>query len=54
MIKERYGVEAKMIRSGGGVYEIICGDEEVFSKKKTGRFPSDDEVFAKLDQLLGG
>jgi len=47
-IKSKFGVEPELIRSGGGVFEITKDGQLVFSKRKTGRFPEDDEVFALL------
>lgn len=37
-----------LIEGSGGVFEIIRDGTLVFSKKKLGRFPTDEEV----DQLL--
>jgi hypothetical protein len=33
-----------MIRSRGGVYEITWGNELLFSKKESGRFPMRGEI----------
>ena len=33
-----------LIPSGGGVFEVIVGDELVYSKKETGRHTDYDEV----------
>jgi selenoprotein W-related protein len=38
----------KLVRSSGGVFEIIVDDDLVFSKKALGRFPTDEEV----DQII--
>ena len=35
-------------RSGGGVFEITADGRLAYSKKATGRFPTDDEVLATL------
>jgi len=35
-------------RSGGGVFEITVDGRLAFSKKATGRFPTDEEVLASL------
>ena len=32
------------MRSSGGVFEVTIGNELLFSKKKTGRFPMPGEV----------
>jgi selT/selW/selH-like putative selenoprotein len=36
-------------RSGGGVFEITVDGKLGFSKKATGRFPSDEEALRALD-----
>jgi selT/selW/selH-like putative selenoprotein len=36
-------------RSGGGVFEITIDGRLAYSKKATGRFPTDQEVLATLD-----
>jgi selT/selW/selH-like putative selenoprotein len=38
-----------LTRSGGGVFEITVDGRAAYSKKSTGRFPSDEEVLACLD-----
>lgn len=38
-----------LIESGGGAFEVRAGDELIFSKLQTGRFPDDEEIFALLD-----
>jgi len=48
-LKDRYGVEAELIKSGGGVFEVVKDNELIFSKKKVGRFPTNEEIFAKID-----
>jgi selT/selW/selH-like putative selenoprotein len=35
-----------LVKAGGGVFEITIDDELVFSKKKLGRFPTDEEIDA--------
>jgi selT/selW/selH-like putative selenoprotein len=35
-------------RSGGGVFEIAVDGRLAFSKKATGRFPTDQEVISAL------
>ncbi len=36
-------------KSGGGVFEIMVDGKLGFSKKATGRFPSDEEALRALD-----
>jgi selT/selW/selH-like putative selenoprotein len=41
-------VDVEMIKSKGGAFEIRHGKTLIFSKKETGRFPSNEEVVAAL------
>jgi selT/selW/selH-like putative selenoprotein len=36
--------DVSLKRSGGGVFEITVDGSLVYSKKSTGRFPTDEEV----------
>ena len=49
-LKERYGISAELIKSGGGVFEVVHDNELIFSKKAIGRFPEHEEIFKKLDK----
>jgi len=40
------GAEIAYVRSSGGVFEIMVDGELKFSKKKLGRFPTDQEIEA--------
>ena len=49
---DKYGnsiTQLSLIPSDGGVFEITRNGHLIFSKKKEGRFPEIDEVFALLD-----
>jgi selT/selW/selH-like putative selenoprotein len=37
-----------LLRSGGGVFEIRVDDRIAYSKKATGRFPTDAEIFGTV------
>jgi len=41
---EALGHTVELIPGGGGVFEITVNGELKYSKKRTGRFPTDDEV----------
>jgi selT/selW/selH-like putative selenoprotein len=43
-LKNELGVQAELIESGGGVFEIEYGGNIVFSKKSLDRFPNEGEV----------
>jgi selT/selW/selH-like putative selenoprotein len=45
------GLEAKLIKSGGGVFEVMADKKLVFSRKKEHRFPKHQEVIESLKKL---
>lgn len=47
---DRHGAEVELVKSGGGVFEITVDGRLGFSKKRLGRFPTDEEV----DRLAQG
>ncbi len=49
-MKNQLGVQAELIESGGGVFEIEYGGNVVFSKKNLGRFPNEGEVLSLIKQ----
>ena len=51
-IKEEFGISLKYIKSGGGVFEVVANGKLIFSKKATGRFPSNEEVIGKLKSVI--
>jgi selenoprotein W-related protein len=38
----------ELIESSGGVFEVTKDATLIFSKRSEGRFPEDEEIFAKL------
>jgi len=48
MQQQRPDAEVTLRRSGGGVFEIMVDGRPRYSKKATGRFPTDDEVRAAI------
>jgi selT/selW/selH-like putative selenoprotein len=47
-MKTQPGAQVSLKRSGGGVFEITVDGRLAYSKKATGRFPSDEEVLRTL------
>lgn len=45
-MEQKFGADVQLVKAGGGVFEISIDGKLAFSKKKLGRFPSDDEVDA--------
>jgi len=47
-IKNKFGINAELIKSGGGVFEVRKDGELIFSKKELRRFPDASEILNKL------
>ena len=43
-LSNQFNIQAELIQSSGGVFEIIRNGELIFSKKQSGRFPNNGEV----------
>lgn len=45
--------EVVLIPSSGGVFEVMLGDELIYSKKATGRHADYDDVLKSIRSALG-
>jgi selT/selW/selH-like putative selenoprotein len=43
-LEQKYGAEVELVPGVGGVFEITVDGQLAFSKKQTGRFPTDKEI----------
>ncbi len=50
---EHYISDVTVIPSRGGVFEVMVGDDLVFSKKELGRHAEIDEVIDAVDAVVG-
>ena len=48
-LKEKFGVEAKLIAGGGGIFEVKLDGKVIFDKYSVGRFPDHQEVIDKIE-----
>jgi selT/selW/selH-like putative selenoprotein len=48
MLAKMPSAEIRLRKSGGGVVEIIVDGKLAYSKKATGRFPTDEEVLGAV------
>lgn len=48
MIENETGLRVELLRSSGGVFEVAVDGELLYSKKKTGEFPEDEDVVAMI------
>lgn len=47
-IKEARGVDATLIESGGGIFDVEVDGKIIYSKFDTDRFPTHEEILEKL------
>jgi selT/selW/selH-like putative selenoprotein len=47
-IKNEFGVTADLTGGHSGIFDVEVDGEIVYSKDKTFRFPTNDEVFAEI------
>jgi selT/selW/selH-like putative selenoprotein len=45
-LEQKYGAEVELVPGVAGVFDITVDGQLRYSKKQTGRFPTDDEVVA--------
>jgi predicted Rdx family selenoprotein len=51
-LKQEFGVDARLIKGQGGIFDVEVDGRMVFSKHKEGaRFPEDGEVAGRIRQL---
>ena len=43
-MEQKYGAEVELVPGVAGVFDITVDGQLKYSKKQTGRFPTDDEV----------
>jgi Rdx family len=48
-IKSKYGINSRLKEGVGGIFEVYIDDATAYSNKETYRFPTDEEIFAKID-----
>ena len=47
-IRKAFDIEAELIKSGGGAFEVRVNDDLIYSKLSVGEFPSDDKIINEL------
>lgn len=48
MIQRELGIEPELVRGSGGIFVVSVGNQAIFSKRESGRFPSEEEIVEKL------
>jgi selT/selW/selH-like putative selenoprotein len=50
-IKNKYGIAANLREGISGIFEVAIEGKTVYSNQETYRFPTDEEIFEKIDAL---
>ncbi len=53
-LKERFDVDAELIRGANGVFDVRVDGKLIFSKHELGRFPEPGEVETEIERLRRG
>jgi selT/selW/selH-like putative selenoprotein len=48
-IKNKYGITSNLKEGANGIFEVAIGGKTVYSNQTTYRFPTDEEIFEKID-----
>jgi len=48
-IKDKYGITARLKEGVGGIFEVFLDGQTAYTNQDTYRFPTDEEIFAKID-----
>ena len=50
-LRDKFSVEAELIESSGGVFEVVVNGDLIFSKKNSNRFPEQKEIFDLVERF---
>ena len=50
-IRERFSIDATLVRGHSGVFDVSVDGKRIFSKNETGRFPEEDEILLLIAKL---
>jgi len=50
-IKTKYGITANLREGVAGIFEVAIQGKTVYSNQETYRFPTDEEIFEKIDAV---
>ena len=45
------GLESELVRGSGGIFIVSVDNRQLFSKKESGRFPTEAEIIEKIKAL---
>ena len=50
-IKKETGLESELVRGSGGIFVVSADNKQLFSKKESGRFPTEAEILEKIKAI---
>ena len=50
-LEKEFGIEAELIRGGRGAFEVLADGQLIYSKYKTGRHATHDEILAAVREI---
>jgi len=51
-IQNKFSADVEILEGSGGVFEVELNGDSIFSKKKLGRFPNENEVIDLIEEVL--
>jgi predicted Rdx family selenoprotein len=52
-LKKEFGITTRLIRGGGGIFDVVADGDTIFSKFRAGRFPNPGEVEGLIRRIVG-
>jgi selT/selW/selH-like putative selenoprotein len=49
-LKKHCGIKAQLIKSSGGVFEVVVAGQLIYSKKTTGAFPDEMQLVKAISK----
>jgi len=53
-IEKEFGVKSKLIEGSGGIFDVKVNGKLIYSKRATGRFPENDEIYYHVRVAMDG
>ena len=51
LLKKEFKIETELIKGSGGIFNVKVNGSLIYSKHKTGFFPTEDDIREKMKQL---
>jgi selT/selW/selH-like putative selenoprotein len=50
-IRKQTGLESELVRGSGGIFVVSADNKQLFSKRESGRFPTEAEIVEKIKAM---